>query len=319
MNKTGFKISFSIKKLKPYTAQFTKILLFYSLPAVCKQAVLCLTLPSMQRFLGSTTKNKPMTHFYTFMKTYFIQLIPTQWEDSIEMTNNKEQSEHKSSLLNFKVHLCSLQSSAFTRLPRSLCQGSFLRAEDLPQRLQLGMYTRWLAHLHMLYLPKGSFFIVNGIDSFITSFIWKAEGKLEALIKRTQRYPSMYLRSPNSLSVQNRTKEEDHNFSNVFQQTTRCSYQNLVLILPPSQPSTVMLHKPSSRHKQIIKISGQTLQPALPKEEFTACRYWPARLFQFLKALQPQSRNTSACSCKARASTGSGIHQWWTEGTGYNI
>lgn len=57
--------------------------------------------------------------------------MPTQWEDSPEMAGDKEQSEHKSSLLSAHLALCTACTALLplTHLPQS--QLSFLGAEDL--------------------------------------------------------------------------------------------------------------------------------------------------------------------------------------------
>lgn len=175
-----------------------------------------------------------MTHFYTFMKTYFIQLIPTQWEDSIEMTNNKEQSEHKRSLLNFKVHLCLLQS-ACTALP-SYCPSSpklQLSHFSVSQGSVLKASTKHIDQISSSFtcaISSNQVYFTQYFYSCTASFIGKAQVKVQALIKHIQRWPFMYLHSLNSLSIQNRTEEEDCNCRNTFQWTTRYSNQISVLI-----------------------------------------------------------------------------------------
>lgn len=147
MNKTGFKVNFCIKEQKLHTGEANKQPIILSLPAVCKHTPLCLILPSMQCLLGSATKGAYDTSLQLH-EGILHTANTTPVGRLIEMTNNKEQSEHKSSLPNFRVHPHSLHSTAELCFPTahlaqpqlsqlSVSWGSILEASTTHQMFSL--------------------------------------------------------------------------------------------------------------------------------------------------------------------------------------
>lgn len=135
--------------------------LFSSLPPFVNTHLFVFLCPACSFFRSKTKRS--LWRFYTLLKTYFTQLIPTQWEGSPEMAGDKEHSEDKSSLLSTHLAHCSACTAllSLTQLPKAssacwelrICPGGFSWAHGV------GVLT----HSDLLHLPGKSCFILQGI------------------------------------------------------------------------------------------------------------------------------------------------------------
>lgn len=184
--------------------------LLSSLP-VCKRTFVFLC-PACSFFRSKTKRS--LWRFHYFLKTYFIQLIPAQWEDSPEMAGDKEQSEHKSSLSAL---------TWLTAVPAQLCFPSPISPKADSNFWELSIHPEGFSWAHgadvnslrsVTPSRKVLFYFTGYSESFIASFIWKTQGKLQALNKYRDSYSCTFvLQIP---SIQTGTEERDCSSRNTF-------------------------------------------------------------------------------------------------------